>query len=209
MKYEKIPESVITRLSYYLRQLESLEEKGIQKISSNEFSKRIGINSAQLRKDLSYFGDFGKRGSGYEVNKLKKIISNLLGIEKQWNVAIAGAGNLGQALVSYPGFEMEGFKIKAVFDNDIRKIGWEIEGVTVYDVERMAEIIKEKEIEIGIITVPSYAAQEIADIFIACDIKAILNFASTKIIAPSDVKIKNVDLSIELESLSFYLYNKL
>src|SRR5216684_1434672 len=181
----KIPEMTIRRLSVYTRCLLQLEEDGVKTVSSQELAERFNLNSAQVRKDLAYFGEFGVRGIGYYVSGLKAELLRILGLDREWAVALVGFGNLGSALFHYRGFARQGFRIAAIFDEDPRKVA--------------------REIQIAIVAVPSDAAQSVADQLAAAGIKAILNFAPARIKVPKDVRLKHVDLSIELETLSFYL----
>jgi len=164
-----------------------------------------GINSAQIRKDLAYFGEFGKRGLGYPLIDLSKELRKILGLDKKWLVIIAGAGNLGQALIKYKGFKKRDFIIKGVFDNSPLKIGKKIDHIFIYDIEEMEKFIRREKINIGVLAIPPSSAQEVADKMVTGGIKAILNFAPTRILLPSEIIIRNVDLSIEFEGLTYYL----
>jgi len=204
----KLTEVVIARLSVYNRVLGELEEEGIDIVSSEELGVRAGGNAAQTRKDLSYFGEFGETGKGYYVKDLQDAISRILGVDKRWNVALVGVGHLGSALLSYPGFKESGFNIVAVFDNDLRKIGKRWEDITIQDISELQTTVKEKDIRIGIMTVPGTVAQEIADALVAGSIRAIVNFAPARINVPAGVEVRNADLSTELECLSYFLTNE-
>lgn len=208
MKKEKIPKATIARLPLYLRSLSELAEKGVPVVSSYELAELSGGNAAQLRKDLSYFGEFGTRGVGYDVEHLLYQISKFLGLTRDRNIAIIGMGRLGPALLGYQGFKEKGFKITAVFDNDIRKIGKKLNNIEVLDIDLMEGVIKEENIEIGVITVPAVAAQQVANRLVAAGIKAILNFAPTKIEVPEDVTLRQVDLAVELQILSYHQTRK-
>jgi redox-sensing transcriptional repressor len=203
----RIAEAAVTRLSTYCRVLNELDREGVEMTSSDELGERVGQSAAQIRKDLSYFGEFGKVGKGYYVRELKETICQILGIDRTWNVALVGAGNLGSALLAYPGFREHGFKIVAVFDNDLRKIGKKWEDVILQDISEMSEKIKQQDIQIGIIAVPAGAAQEVADMLIFSGIRAILNFAPARIVVPQDVELRTAELSSELECLSYFLTN--
>jgi len=208
MGYKKrIAEAAVARLCSYNRALDELDREGAEIISSDELGERTGYNAAQIRKDLSCFGEFGKVGRGYYVKELKEAISQILGIDRMWNVALVGAGNLGSALLAYPGFRERGFKIVAVFDNDLRKIGKKWEDVTLQDISEMSEKIKEQDIQIGIIAVPAEAAQQVADMLVFSGIRAILNFAPARIVVPEGVELRTAELSSELECLSYFLTN--
>ena len=203
----RIAEAAVARLCSYNRALDELDREGAEIISSDELGERTGYNAAQIRKDLSCFGEFGKVGRGYYVKELKEAISQILGIDRMWNVALVGAGNLGSALLAYPGFRERGFKIVAVFDNDLRKIGKKWEDVTLQDISEMSEKIKEQDIQIGIIAVPAEAAQQVADMLVFSGIRAILNFAPARIVVPEGVELRTAELSSELECLSYFLTN--
>ncbi len=201
----RVAEAVVARLSTCCRALDELDREGVEIISSDELGERTGYSAAQIRKDLSSFGEFGKVGKGYYVKELKETICQILGIDRTWNVALAGAGNLGSALLAYPGFKERGFKIVAVFDNDLRKIGKKWENIILQDVSEMTEKIREQDIQIGIIAVPAAVAQGVADMLVFNGIRAILNFAPTRIVVPEGVRLRTADLSRELECLSYFL----
>lgn len=203
----RVAEAVVARLSTCCRALDELDRERVEIISSDELGERAGYSAAQIRKDLSSFGEFGKAGKGYYVKELKETICQILGIDRTWNVALAGAGNLGSALLAYPGFKERGFKIVAVFDNDLRKIGKKWQDVILRDISEMREQVKEQDIQIGIIAVPAEAAQEVADILVLSGIRAILNFAPTRIVIPEGMELRTADLSRELECLSYFLTN--
>ncbi len=204
----KIAQTVVPRLSTYNRALDKLDRDGVEIISSEELGERTGYSAAQIRKDLSFFGEFGQVGKGYYVEELKDAISQILGLDRTWNVALVGAGNLGSALLAYPGFRERGFKIAAVFDNDLRKIGKKWEGVILRDISEMQEKIKEEDIQIGIVAVPVEAAQQVVDMLVLSGIRAILNFAPVRIFVPEDVELRSAELSSELECLSYFLTNE-
>jgi redox-sensing transcriptional repressor len=195
----------IRRLSVYTRCLLQLEEDGVKTISSQELAERFSLNSAQVRKDLAYFGEFGVRGIGYYVSGLKAELQRILGLDREWAVALVGIGNLGSALFHYKGFGRQGFRIAVVIDDDPGKIGREIDGVLVVPTRDMAREIKARGIQIAIVAVPPEAAQTVTEQLVAAGIKAVLNFAPTRLRVAREVRLKNVDLSIELETLSFYL----
>jgi len=204
----KISDSTIRRLSKYYRTLNELIEKNVETVSSNEIANINSITSAQVRKDLSFFGTFGRRGLGYNTFLLKDNIATILGLKKTWNVGLVGFGNIGHALLQYQEFKKQGFIIKAIFDSDPAKVGQIIEGVVVNPIADSCEISKETQIEIIIIAVPPKNAQSLVDHFISCGIKAFLNFAPTSLKVPENVLVKNENMSIELEALSFFLTNK-
>ena len=209
MKKKSIPSITINRLSIYHRCLEKILETGKRKeleiISSFEIAEMTGMNSAQIRKDLAYFGEFGKRGLGYPVIDLIRELKKILGLDKKWSVIIAGAGNLGEALLKYKGFPKRGFIIKGIFDNNPSKIGKKLGHIFIYDIKEVEKFIQAENINIGIIVVPADSAQEVADKMVTGGIKAILNFAPIHIILPPKIKIHNVDLAIEFEGLTYYL----
>lgn len=203
----RISESTIHRLSLYYRALSLLEKEGYETISSKELAKREKLTPAQIRKDLSFFGSFGTRGLGYPVNELKKHIAGILGINREWRVALVGIGNIGSALVSYKEFTRQGFSIVKLFDNDQRKIGSNHKGIIVSDIKNIRQEISESKIEMVILTVPAPVAQYIVDDIIEAGVKAILNFAPVNLKVPSDVYLRNENMSMELEFLSFAVVN--
>jgi len=209
LKKKSIPSITINRLSIYHRCLEKIIEiekgKEFKIISSFEIAEMTGINSTQIRKDLAYFGEFGKRGLGYPLIDLSTELKKILGLDKKWSVIIAGAGNLGKALVKYKGFQKRGFIIKGIFDNNSSKIGKKLDHVFIYDIKEVEKFIQAENINIGILVVPVDAAQKVVDKMVAGGIKAILNFAPIHIVLPPEVKIHNVDLAIEVEGLTYYL----
>lgn len=206
-KKKKISESTIRRLSLYYRVLSILEKENYETVSSKELAKREKLTPAQVRKDLSFFGSFGTRGLGYPVSELKKQIAEILGLNRGWNVALIGVGNIGSALVGYKEFQRQGFNIKLIFDNDQRKIGSNHKGIIVSDIKNLEKDLKENSIEIVVVAVPSTVAQYIVDDVIKAGIKGILNFASVNLKVPDDVFLRNENMSMELEYLSFALSN--
>ncbi|MFC2088983.1 redox-sensing transcriptional repressor Rex [Calditrichota bacterium] len=205
---KKISDSTINRLSKYYRTLERLIDQKTVTASSDEIAEIEGITSAQVRKDLSFFGTFGKRGLGYNTTELKKNIGAILGINKKWNVAVIGIGNIGTALIDYAEFKKQGFLIKLLLDNDKKKIGKNIKGLEIKDWTKAQELIKEEKIKIAIIAVPAKYAQGVANTLTYAGIEAILNFAPLSIKAPANVIVKNENMSIELEALSYFLTNQ-
>ena len=204
-KIPRIPEMTVRRLSVYTRCLLQLEEDGVKTISSQELAERFNLNSAQVRKDLAYFGEFGVRGIGYYVSGLKAELQKILGLDRQWHVALIGFGNLGSALFHYKGFARQGFRISAVFDDDPVKVGKSVDGVTILPLRDLARETKARNLQLAIVAVPAESAPPVIEKLAASGIKAILNFAPGRIKASRDVRLKNVDLAIELETLSFYL----
>jgi len=205
---EVISELTTGRLSVYLRCLTYLESLGQQTVSSHELAERFHLNSAQIRKDLAFFGEFGTRGVGYKVTTLREHLVHTLGLDRSRKIIIAGAGNLGMALADYGGFNEGGFHIVALADNDPQKIGRTSRtGIPVVSFDAMPQTVRANSVEIGIVAVPSPAAQLTYDAFVDSGICAVLNFAPVQIRLRSGVKLKSVDLRINLESLSFYLKN--
>ena len=207
MKSEKISELTTSRLSVYLRCLNALHAAGIKTVSSQALAKQFNLNSAQIRKDLGYFGEFGVRGVGYYVEDLRDHITKILGLDNPHRVGIVGAGRLGTALANYNGFGRSNFTVVALFDNDTQKIGKRIgEGkVLVHDVEKIAEIIRAEAIDIVVISVPARVAQKVLNQVMSAGVKAVLNFAPVSLQSRRGVKVKTVDLSTSLESLSYFL----
>lgn len=203
---ESISELTINRLSIYLRCLQQLENENVTTISSQELADRFHLNSAQIRKDLAYFGEFGIRGVGYNAAQLREHLINILGLAEERRVVVVGAGNLGTALSHFSGFNTGGFKIVALCDSDPQKIGKRIPGgLVVEDVATLPGIVRERHVHIGVITVPANAAQQVFDDLVAAGVQAILNFAPAQLKGHPEVKLKNVDLKINLELLSFFL----
>ncbi|MBL7070922.1 MAG: redox-sensing transcriptional repressor Rex [Candidatus Omnitrophica bacterium] len=202
---KKIPKSVASRLSLYLREISRLEDEGGDKVSSVELGELTGLTDAQVRKDLSYFGQFGTSGSGYEILKLKNILRDLLGKDNIWHIVLIGAGNIGSALLRYPGFKNQGFIIKEAFDIDQKKIGKCYGEVTVKDVRQINDIEKDRSIKIAIITVPVDSAQDVAEEVTRYGIICILNFSPVILKVDEGVTVRNIDLSNELENFSFIL----
>ena len=204
---KRISESTIHRLSLYFRALSLLEKENYETVSSKELAKREKLTPAQVRKDLSFFGSFGTRGLGYPVNELKQQIAGILGIDRIWRVALIGVGNIGSALVSYKEFMRQGFQIVKIFDNDQRKIGSNHKGIVVSDIAHLERELVESSIEMVILAVPATVAQYIVDDVVRGGIKAILNFAPVNLKVPSDVYLRNENMSMELEYLSFAIVN--
>jgi redox-sensing transcriptional repressor len=207
MKSEKISELTTNRLSIYLRCLNELSAANINTISSQELADQFNLNSAQIRKDLGYFGEFGVRGVGYFVDDLRDHITKILGLDKPHRVAIVGAGRLGEALANYKGFSRSNFTVAALFDNDRSKIGKRIgpDRVIVHDVRKIERVISEEQIDVAVIAVPARAAQRVLNQVMTAGIKAVLNFAPAALTARLGVKVKTVDLTTSLESLSYFL----
>lgn len=208
LKALKIPEATIVRLSVYSRFLEHADKKGIITISSGEIAEGVGVSPAQVRKDLAYFGEFGTRGVGYNVKDLLHHTLKILGLNGKWSVVVLGAGNLGSALVSYRGFRERGFNIVGVFDNDLTKIGKRIMDLEVMGTEKLEQVIKEHNAQIGVITVPASVAQDVVNQLVKAGVRAILNFAPTVINVPDGVEVRDMDLATRLEILTFQLCMK-
>jgi redox-sensing transcriptional repressor len=203
---EQVSELTTNRLSIYLRCLTELEGAGVETISSQGLAEQFRLNAAQIRKDLAYFGEFGVRGVGYYVKDLRRHLRQILGLDRKLRVAIVGAGNLGLALADYPGFRQEGFDIIALFDTQNTKVGHLSRGgVAIHDIRQLKRIVRHERISIAVIAVPAPVAQHVVNLVVAAGIKAILNFSPGTLTVPPDVKLKSVDLTVSLESLSFYL----
>lgn len=207
MKAEKISELTTNRLSVYLRCLNLLEAENIKTVSSETLAIRFHLNSAQIRKDLAYFGEFGVRGVGYYVEDLRATLTKILGLDNEHRVGIIGAGRLGTALADYYGFKRSNFNVVALFDTSEDKIGQRIGNaeVLVYDFAKFAETVAENKIDVAVIAVPADFAQTVFDAIIKAGVKAVLNFAPAALQSKQDVKLKTVDLTISLESLSYFL----
>ena len=201
----KVPESTVGRLSLYLRALSELELDGVQTTSSVDLARRTGATAAQVRKDLSFFGTFGKRGLGYAVSELRGTLRRILGLQRRWRVALIGAGRIGGALLGYPDLPRQGFDIQVVFDRDPGKVGRKWNGLVVRDDSVLEASLCSEPVDIVILAVPADAAHEMAERVVRAGVKAILNFAPVKLSVPPGVAVKNVDMAVELEGLSFAL----
>ncbi|CAN5430875.1 redox-sensing transcriptional repressor Rex [soil metagenome] len=205
MKIEKISELTTNRLSIYLRCLRELAAEGTKTVSSDGLAKRFHLNSAQIRKDLAYFGEFGVRGVGYTVETLSDYLTKILGLDQEHRIAIIGAGRLGTALTDYYGFKQSNFAVVALFDADAEKIGQRFSDVEIFDIKRFAETAKKVRIDVAVIAVPAEYAQSVLEQITEAGIKAVMNFAPVPLKAKGDVKLKTVDLTISLEGLSYFL----
>jgi redox-sensing transcriptional repressor len=205
---KRIAESTVRRLSIYLRFLEDFEVRGATTVSSEELARRGGTTSAQVRKDLSFFGSFGKRGLGYSVPELSTALREILGLGREWRVVIIGAGKIGAALAQYRGFRQRGFNILAVYDSNPEKVGRSLEGIDIRDMSRFEDDVERERPEIAVIAIPGEGAQEVLDRIVRTGIKAVLNFAPVQLHAPADVTVKAVNMAMELEGLSFALSNR-
>ena len=201
----KVPQATVPRLARYLRVLHRLERDGVPKVSSKELAERLDANAAQIRKDFSYFGEFGVRGVGYEVKFLIGELSKCLGLDAEWRVVICGAGKLGQALARYRVFGEEGFRLTGIFDSSRRVVGTDVDGLVIRSERELTTFTRENDVHIAIITVPAEAAQAVADKAIEGGVKGILNFAPVRLAPVEGVFIRQVDLSTELMVVSFYL----
>ncbi|MGI6141386.1 MAG: redox-sensing transcriptional repressor Rex [Caldicoprobacterales bacterium] len=198
-----VSEAVMRRMPKYYRYLTDMEKAGIERISSKELSKRMGLTASQIRQDFNCFGGFGQQGYGYNVSELRQEIQKILGLHNEYHIIIIGAGNLGQALANYTGFEKDGFFVKALFDINPRLIGMSIRGIPIYDIDEMESFISENEVHIAAICTPKEKAQEAAEILIQSGVKGIWNFAAVDIAVPNQAIVENVHLSDSLYTLSF------
>lgn len=205
MNTEKIPDIIIGRMPVYLRALQRMAEKGMQTTSSQELGERVGISAAQIRKDISQFGEFGKQGMGYNIQFLLDKLRAILNVDRIWDVALVGAGDMGHALARYQGFSNRGFRIVMVFDNDATKIGQKAGGFTVQDAAIMVEKIRAAGVKVAMVTVPAAAAQEVADQLTQAGVKAILNYAPISINVPPGVKVQHIDPATHLQRMTYYL----
>jgi redox-sensing transcriptional repressor len=204
----KVADSTVRRLSLYLRFLDDFEGQGVETVSSEALAQRGGTTSAQVRKDLSFFGSFGKRGLGYYVPELAQRLRQILGLGRRYRVAMIGAGKIGSALVQYRGFTQRGFDIVAIFDNDPSKIGTQWNGLTVLPIDRLEQELKSQQVDMAVLVTPGDAAQSVAERVVGQGVKAILNFAPIQLNVPDDVVVKTVNLALELETLSYALTNR-
>jgi redox-sensing transcriptional repressor len=204
----RIADSTVRRLSLYLRFLEESAQRGVVTISSDELARRGGTTSAQVRKDLSFFGSFGKRGLGYSVPELTDSLREILGLRREWRVIIVGAGKIGTALAQYRGFRQRGFRVIAVYDRDPKKVGTEWDAMVVRDMATIEQDIAKEQPDIAVLTTPGEEAQAVVNQLIGAGIRALLNFAPVQLQVPADVTLKNVNMAMELEGLSFALTNR-
>lgn len=205
MNTNKIPDIIIGRLPVYLRALQQLSEKGILTTSSQELGEIIGISAAQIRKDISQFGEFGKQGTGYSVPFLIERLRDILKVNRVWEVVIVGMGDIGHALARYNGFANRGFHINMVFDNDPQKIGEKVGEYEILDTAVMAEKVKQNKIKIAMITVPAASAQEMTDQLVKAGVKAILNYAPISLNVPGNVRVQYIDPATHLQRMTYYL----
>ena len=205
MNAEKIPDIIIGRLPVYLRALQRLAERGIQTTSSQELGEIVGISAAQIRKDISQFGEFGKQGTGYAIPYLIEKLQDILKVDRVWEVVIIGMGDIGHALAHYQGFSNRGFHIKMVFDNDKKKVGHKIGEFEVLDSVSLTELVKQHKIKIAMLTVPASAAQDVTDQLVKAGIKAILNYAPISLTVPEGVYVQYIDPVTHLQRMTYYL----
>ena len=205
---KRIADSTVRRLSIYLRFLEEFEEGGLATVSSDALARRGGTTSAQVRKDLSFFGSFGKRGLGYSVPELATALREILGLGKEWRLVIIGAGKIGAALAQYRGFRQRGFHIVAAYDTNADKIGRDLEGIQVRNLNRLEADVARERPDIAVLAIPSEGAQAALDRVVRAGIRAVLNFAPIQLSAPADVTVKTVNMAMELEGLTFALTNR-
>ena len=205
MTTKPIPDIVIGRLPIYLRALQRMQQEGRQVTSSQELGERLGISAAQIRKDLSQFGEFGKQGTGYNIEFLSNQIQEILHVTRVWDVALIGAGDMGHALASYSGFNHRGFHISMIFDNDPSVIGKKIAKYTVLDSETMSTEIRKGGVKVAMLAVPASVAQEVAEQLVEAGIKAILNYAPVSLNLPLDVYVQYIDPAIHLQRMTYYL----
>ncbi len=205
MQSEQVPEVVVLRLPLYVRALTSLMEEGSEVVSSQQLGRRLQMTPAQIRKDLSYFGRFGKQGRGYNVTFLLEELRRILGLDRSWRACIVGVGRLGRAIINYPGFAPEGFSIVAVFDNDPKRIGTTLGGLRVQSMSELAETVRTTDATIGIVAVPSTQAQSVIDQLVGTGLTGILNYAPVAPQVPVGIVLMNIDPVLSLQAMTFYL----
>jgi redox-sensing transcriptional repressor len=205
MNADKIPDIIIGRLPIYLRALQRMAEKGIQTTSSQELGDHVGISAAQIRKDISQFGEFGKQGTGYRIPFLIDKLNEILKIDRIWDVAVVGAGDVGHALARYQGFINRGFRVVMVFDNDPAKVGGEIGDFVVQDTSELVDAIKNAGIQVAMLSVPASTAQEVTNNLVKAGVKAILNYAPISLNVPEDVRVQHIDPATHLQRMTYYL----
>jgi len=205
MNADKIPDIIIGRLPVYLRALQRMADRGMRTTSSQELGDNVGISAAQIRKDISQFGEFGKQGTGYSIPFLMDKLRSILKVDRMWDIALVGAGDMGHALSRYQGFRDRGFHIVMVFDNDPTKIGEKIDGFVIEDAAGMVEKIRSAGIKVAMITAPASSAQEIADKLIQAGVKSILNYAPIHLVVPEGIRVQHIDPAIHLQRMTYYL----
>ena len=205
MNADKIPDIIIGRLPVYLRALQRMADRGMRTTSSQELGDNVGISAAQIRKDISQFGEFGKQGTGYSIPFLMDKLRSILKVDRMWDIALVGAGDMGHTLSRYQGFRDRGFHIVMVFDNDPTKIGEKIDGFVIEDAAGMVEKIRSAGIKVAMITAPASSAQEIADKLIQAGVKSILNYAPIHLVVPEGIRVQHIDPAIHLQRMTYYL----
>ena len=205
MNADKIPDIIIGRLPIYLRALQRMAEKGMQTTSSQELGERVGISAAQIRKDISQFGEFGKQGTGYRISFLIEKLSEILKIDRIWDVAVVGAGDVGHALARYQGFINRGFRVVMVFDNDQAKVGQQIGEFVIQATSEMVEAIQKAGVQVAMLSVPAATAQEITDMLVKAGVRAILNYAPISLNVPENVRVQHIDPATHLQRMTYYL----
>lgn len=203
----EVPEVVVARLPLYVRALKQLLSEGWEVVSSQQLGKRLSVTPAQIRKDLGYFGRFGKQGRGYNVRHLAEELTRILGLDRDWDVAVVGMGRLGRAIVEYPGFNPEGFQVVAAFDSNAALVGQTLAGVNVQSVEDMPTVLRQRNIRIAIAAVPAQHTQEVVDRLVDCGVQAILNYAPTSPQVPPGVQLRNIDPVLALQSMTYYVHS--
>lgn len=205
MNTEKIPDIIIGRLPIYLRALQRLAEQGIHNTSSQELGDMIGISAAQIRKDISQFGEFGKQGTGYSIPFLIERLQAIMKVNRVWDVIVVGMGDIGHALARYNGFVNRGFNVTMLFDNDPSKIGQKVNNLEIYSLGTMVEKVKQNKIKVAMLTVPASAAQDVAEQLVKAGVKAILNYAPIHLSLPKDVRVQHIDPATHLQRMTYYL----
>jgi redox-sensing transcriptional repressor len=205
MNAEKIPDIIITRLPVYLRALQRMEDSGLKTTSSQELGEHVGISAAQIRKDISQFGEFGKQGTGYSIPYLLDKLREILKVDRMWDVIIVGAGDMGHALARYQGFANRGFNVVMIFDNEKNKIGQKVGDLTIEDTADLVEKVKSSGIKIAMLTIPAVVAQDTADKLVQAGVKAILNYAPISLNVPDNIKVQYVDPATQLQRMTYYL----
>ncbi|MCC7118985.1 MAG: redox-sensing transcriptional repressor Rex [Anaerolineales bacterium] len=205
MKAEKIPDIIVGRLPIYLRALQRMADNGLKTTSSQELGERVGISAAQIRKDISQFGDFGKQGTGYSIEYLLNKLREILKVDRVWDVVLVGAGDMGHALVNYQGFKNRGFRIAAIFDADKNKVGRKVGEFVIEDAENLVEKVKALDVKVAMLTIPATAAQAVAEKLVQAGVKAILNYAPISLNVPDHVKVQYIDPSTHLQRMTYYL----
>ncbi len=203
---QRLSRASVHRFSLYLRHLERLQQDGAQKVSSSQLGTALGINDAQVRKDLAYLGNLGQPGIGYHIHDLVAALRRRLGIDRPWPAVLVGVGNLARALLRYRGFQRQGFTFVALFDADPEKVGQQVDGLTVHPLDELAKVITATSAELAVLAVPAAAAQSVADALVAAGVRGILNFAPTVLRLPSHVSLVSVDLAVQLEQLAFLVH---